>query len=794
MSKSKKSKKNPILDFVLSLLVSVAITYLLFSLIRSFFIDGSILDSILAFKDNSQWLFSADRSYQIVFAAVFLLLFSILFFSNGGKSSGYKDASSHGAYGNAKFSYVDDLREDDYIAPKKEGKWSEKDPYKALKSSNGIILGRSNDELVIVPPDSSLDNRNVLVVGSSGSSKGQAFVINNILNNVEETIICTDPKGELFELTSDIKRDQGYKVYQIDFFNFNRARYNPLDYVYSDMDASKIANIISMNSAKDVKQDFFFNTAKDLLTGLIIYAKEEYSNANISKTVKGLFNAIKSSEDFLPELCERIGETHPAYQFLQDASAQTGNTRASILSSFAQQTGAFSLSSVAKMTEKSDFNFYDLQEEKSIVYVKMPIKDNPVPALTATFFDQLIGTLYKIGDQHGGVLKTPTIFLLDEFANIGKINDYDNTLSTCRGYGISILTIVQDLAQLEEKYSKELARTIANNHDTNLFLRTKDIETAKYFEELAGNTTIEFDTRSKSGGSNLLYILGLEERTSSSRSVSQQYQKKPLVSQSELLNMNPSDKCYVFMTGHVIELQKAYQSKIYRGFVTGTEKVVVDGIKRFPYVYPEHREKYIQTFGFKPYIEELNESNIQEQEGQIPGESVDQGGAPEKEIAATNEDGSTTEEVSTNEVEKPLDNVLDDIVSDFFVQLNNKKSEKPEQESVDYSDEDSVLANQSDSEQTIDDDAMLSELEEMKLIEDDVIIASDQNALTELVSAAKITERKRKANDYLNELKDHQSLGDYLKLGEEDSEEVNVESDVNEDANNFEDDMDELPM
>ncbi|MDA6130991.1 type IV secretory system conjugative DNA transfer family protein, partial [Escherichia coli] len=106
------------------------------------------------------------------------------------------------------------LRAEGLIANKKLSKYSSKDALKTLEAPSGIILGRVDDELLIIPPESELDNRNVLVVGSSGSAKGQAFVIPNIINNKNETIIVTDPKGELFHLTADIKRDQGYKVYQ----------------------------------------------------------------------------------------------------------------------------------------------------------------------------------------------------------------------------------------------------------------------------------------------------------------------------------------------------------------------------------------------------------------------------------------------------------------------------------------------------------------------------------------------------------------------------------------------------
>jgi type IV secretion system protein VirD4 len=660
VAKKKREEQSRVVDGFIGLFATIFIGYLIMSGYQVFTNGSDFVKELLDYKTKYELLVALDSTRQMVFVAVVIGVTALFYTAMNKKPKGYKDASQHGAYGNSQFSKIEDLREDGFIAQKKQSKWSEKDPFIALGSGEGIVLGKTDKELIVIPPNSKLDNRNVLVVGSSGSSKGQAFVINNIINHRSQTIVVTDPKGELYGLTADIKRDQGFKVHQIDFLNLKGSRYNPLDYVTNDIEAIKIANAISINSAKDVKQDFFFNTAKDLLAGLIIYAINEYDKPNISKNIKGLFNKISSDEKFLPNLCEEIGDEHPAYQYLKDSSASTGNTRTSILSSFAQQTGVFSLSDVAKLTETSDFDFNELQEHKTILYVKIPVKDNPVPALTATFFDQIISTLYQIGDHNDSILPIPTIFLLDEFANLGKLNDYDNTLSTCRGYNMSMMTIVQDFAQLEGKYSKELARTIISNHDTTLFLRTKDTETAKYFERLAGETTIRYETNSTSNSGGLLYILGITKQSNASRSTNEQYIKKPLISESDLLSMK-GDKAYVFMTGHRMELQKAFQSMIYKGFITGVEKKVIKGVERFPYVYPDNREKYIGHFNLIPYVDKVATTTI-------------------KEVKNTNSielpvEINPIEETKLTIKEEPKKDNMESLINNFFVDVERKKKE-----------------------------------------------------------------------------------------------------------------------
>lgn len=776
--KKKRENQSRVVDTIIALVFSLLTGYAATTGFQMIDTKQNFIDLFKEYDTKFRWLMDQPLEYKMIIFVVSVGMFILIAALTMKKPSGYKDASEHGAYGNAQFSDPDDLRDMGYIAGKKESKWSEKDPLKTLGANEGIILGKVEDELLILHPDSSMSNRNVLVVGSSGSAKGQAFVINNILNNRSESIVVTDPKGELYELTSEIKRDQGYRVEQVDFLNLKGSRFNPLDYVTSDFEAVKLSTAISMNSAKDVKQDFFFNTARDLLTGLIIYAKEESSHPNISKTVKGIFNNITEDENYLPELCERIGIDHPAYQYLKDAAAQSGNTRASILSSFAQQTGVFSLGSVGKLTETSDFMFHDLQTEKTIIYVKIPVKDNPVPALTATFFDQLITTLYDIGDKHHGILPIPTILLLDEFANLGKLNDFDNMLSTCRGYGIGVMTIVQDFAQLEGKYSKEISRSIINNHDTTLFLRTKDTETARYFEELAGDTTINFKTKSQSGGGGFLYILGFGS-ANPSKSTSEQYIKKPLVSKSTLLSMQ-NETAYVFVPNHVLEIEKAYQSKLYKGFITGTKKELVNGVKRFPYTYPQWRDAYIKKFKLQPYKTASVEIPEEKPKTVIETPPVVSEAAPTQEPVK-----QEPIPVKTN----PKEDGINLIVSSFFADLEKKEANKKAKEAEQAKQAEAtqpIPPVLSSSKETIE----LAEIAVEDLKSTDVLV-SDPVALFDLKSISVLPQRFEEMNTIKEEIHEMTDLLSELNTDGLSTDETPSKKPATDDEVDL---MDEMPM
>ncbi len=605
--KKKKNKKRSFWSVSLvSFTVALLMVYCGFSLVISFKEDLEYFSVLLGVSDNflyfeNQVPYEQKIYFGIGFTLIFVLLLILLRTDN---AKGYTDEREHGVHGNSRFYEPDEMREKGFAASSKMSKYDSKNPFVALGAKEGIICGLDEDKekILVIPQDTKLDNRNVLLVGSAGSSKGQAFIIPNILNQKTSSIIVTDPKGELYHLTHEIKRDQGYKVLQIDFMNLVGNAFNPLDYVTDDLEAKRLAYTIARNAAKDDKEDHWFIKAADLLTGLIIYVKEKYPNPSIPIEIKKEFGLIISDENYLLNVVDEIGEHHPAYLYLKEAAVATGNERSGIFSTFTKQTGIFNSQKVKSMTSHSSFHFSELQEQPTILYVKVPIKDNPVAALTATFFDQLIGYLYKYGDANFSRLDIPTIIVFDEFANIGRLNGYDEILQTCRGYLLSLITVVQDFAQLEAKYGKELYRTIINGHATKVFLKTNDIETAKYFETLAGATTVKYNTKSSSSGGGLAYYLDLTQSTGGNVSKSEHYQKKNLLEHHDLMKMD-NEKMYAFIDGMPVSLNKAFQNKIFNGLLTSEEKMG-NGVSKFNYVYPKHREKYIKTYNLKPYIQE----------------------------------------------------------------------------------------------------------------------------------------------------------------------------------------------
>ena len=561
----RKFRKDAGIRIAVAFLLTLLIGYVLSGMFTFLKLKGSFNSRLLDVTGTFDYVLNdADNQTKILI----ILLMGVFFFWFLSKMNlmekSYEDAHDYGVHGSSKFTQPHEVMNGKQLS--KRNKYSKSNPTKTFETlENGLIVGKVPDkkQVLIIPRTTTIDNRNVYVVGSSGSGKGQSYVIPNLLNNREETIIVTDPKGELFNETAQIKREQGYQVYQVDFINFNQDRYNLLDYVLDDQDAQSVSVTIAKNSTKDSKEDFFMERAQKMLAGLIVYCKTEIPNACM-KDVIDTFNekVAPDEEEFREWVEEDLTRDHPAYQLLKGLTTLGGNTRASVTSSFASQVSIFTLNKISLMTRTSDFNFREFQEQKSILYVKLPMDDNPFMALTSVFFDQLISQFYKMADENHGKLKIPTIFLLDEFANIGKIEKYGRVLATCRGLGLSMNTIVQDNGQIEAMYGKELTRSILSNHDTLLYLRSKDMETIKYFSQLAGETTAKVQTgsTSQSGG----FMSG---KSSASSSQSEQYVKRPLITEGDLSNI-PKDTSYLFVSGMFpMKLEKAWQSEVFGSYV-----------------------------------------------------------------------------------------------------------------------------------------------------------------------------------------------------------------------------------
>lgn len=412
--------------------------------------------------------------------------------------------------------------------------------YKILSKNKGIILAEDN----YLPVDK-IGNVNVLVVGGSGSGKSASYSIPNAYQMLG-SYVFTDPKGELYDKTAGYLKANGYDIKVLNLVNpENSDGYNPLMHIQSEIDVDVIANTIIKGQDSDGKgsDPFWDNNAEMLLKSLIYYLlekrpKEEINLTSCAEMVRAA--ASSNGTNLLRELMSELPLSHPARTNFQSVEVVAGSekTYSSILSTLQSKLGKFDSQEIANVTSTNTINFEDIANHKTAVYVISSDTHTAYNFLLTIFFAQMIQQLYNYADMNGGRLKVPTYFILDEFANIGQIPDFDKKISTSRSRGISFSVILQNLDQLEAVYEKSY-ETIMGNCDTHVFLGSNSFKTVEYFSKQLGETTIVRDTKSTNRDKNF---------SKQGYSTSDQIMGRALMTPDELRRMDNA-LCIIFEKG-----------------------------------------------------------------------------------------------------------------------------------------------------------------------------------------------------------------------------------------------------
>lgn len=434
-------------------------------------------------------------------------------------------------------------------------------------SSNGIILGIKDNVALVQPTNSTLPNRNCFVVGGPGSFKTQSYVITNVLNERECSIVTTDPKGEVFEMTAKVKEAQGFEIHVINFMDMKISdHYNPFDYVRKDRDATTVANAMVAAKNDPKRKDMWYNSQLGLLKALILYSIYEMpvEKRNMPGILDFLqdFDPEQNGEEGVSSLDEqflKLGKKHPARRAYElGLKKSQKETRASILISLLTTIGDYIDEEVSEFTSSSDFFLSDVGKRKIALYVIIPVMDSTWEGLINLFFTQMFQELYILGNENNAKLPRSVIFKLDEFPNLGRFNDYEKFLATCRGYGIACCTILQNITQLQERYGREQAESILGNCGIKLCLGNVNNTTAKYFSELAGKTTVKVETSSKSTSKG-------NKSDSSSSSQNFSYTGRNLINADEIEHMDKDESILIITGKYPIRLKKAKQFEIFPG-------------------------------------------------------------------------------------------------------------------------------------------------------------------------------------------------------------------------------------
>ena len=417
--------------------------------------------------------------------------------------------------------------------------WSQGgEQYKILSRNKGIILAENN----YLPLDK-MGNVNVLVVGGSGSGKSACYSKPNAYQMLG-SYVFTDPKGELYDDTAGYLKEHGYDIKVLNLVNpANSDGYNPLMHITSEVDVDVIAHTIVKGQEAEGKSSdpFWDDNAEMLLKALIYYLiatrpEEERNLASCAELVRAANN--NNGTSLLSELMSELPFDHPARTNFKSIEIASEKTYSSILSTLQSKLGKFDSKEIAEVTSTNTINFEDIANHKTALYVISSDTHTAYNFLLTIFFAQMIQQLYNYADENGGKLKTRTYFILDEFANIGQIPDFDKKISTSRSRGISFSVILQNLDQLEAVYEKS-HETIMGNCDTHVFLGSNSFKTVEYFSKALGEKTITRDNISVNKD---------KQMARQGYSTSDQIMARALMTPDELRRMD-NDLCIIYEKG-----------------------------------------------------------------------------------------------------------------------------------------------------------------------------------------------------------------------------------------------------
>ena len=392
-------------------------------------------------------------------------------------------------------------------------------------------------------------NKNVLVIGGSGSGKTRFFVKPNLMQ-MTTSYCVTDPKGTILVECGKMLQKGGYKIRSLNTINFKKSmHYNPFAYIRSEKDILKLVNVIIANTKGDGEksgEDFWVKAERLLYCALIGYiyyeAPEEEKNFI---TLLDLINASEAREDDenykspVDMLFDRLAEREPEHfavkQYVKFKQA-AGKTLKSILISCGGRLAPFDIKELRDLMEYDELELDTLGDEKTALFVIISDTDDTFNFVVAIMYSQLFNLLCdKADNEYGGRLPVHVRCLLDEFSNIGQIPKFEKLIATIRSREISACIILQAQSQLKAIY-KDNADTIIGNCDTTLFLGGKEKSTLKELSETLGKDTIDMSNTS--------------ETRSNQNSSGTNYQKlgKELMSQDELSVMD-GGKCILQLRG-----------------------------------------------------------------------------------------------------------------------------------------------------------------------------------------------------------------------------------------------------
>lgn len=497
------------------------------------YVGGDIIDKIFQgiLELNTMSFLPSIHPTDILMGVVVAVLIKFIVYTKGKNAKKFRQGKE---YGSARWGTKKDI-----------------EPYMDEKFQNNILLTQTERLTMNGRPANPkyARNKNVLVIGGSGSGKTRFYVKPNLMQ-MHSSYCVTDPKGTIVIECGKMLEDNGYEIKILNTINFKKSmKYNPFAYIRSEKDILKLVQTIIANTkgeGEKAGEDFWVKAEKLYYTALIGYIF--YEAPREEKKFATLLDMIDASEvreddetymnpiDRLFEALEKREPTHFAVKQYKKYKLAAGKTAKSILISCGARLAPFDIQELRDLMSEDELELDTLGDRKTALFVIISDTDDTFNFVVSIMYSQLFNLLCdKADDEYGGRLPVHVRCLLDEFANIGLIPKFEKLIATIRSREISASIILQAQSQLKAIY-KDNADTIVGNCDSTLFLGGKEKTTLKELSETLGKETID--------------LYNTSETRSNQKSFGLNYQKtgKELMSQDEITVMDGS-KCIFQLRG-----------------------------------------------------------------------------------------------------------------------------------------------------------------------------------------------------------------------------------------------------
>lgn len=355
-----------------------------------------------------------------------------------------------------------------------------------------------------------------LVIGATGSGKTQTVIFPTvkILAKKRESMIITDPKGEIYEETANMLKDRGYNVILLNFRDpQNGNAWNPMDLPYklykegNKDKAIELLDDLALNILYDENNKggdpFWEKTSADYFSGVALGLFEDAKPNEIN--INSISLATSVGEDkfgastYIKEYFQSKDPTSASYIKATSTVMAANDTKQSILSVFRQKIQLFaSRENLSEMLSHSDIDLRSIGEKPTVVYVVIQDEKKTYHSLVTILLKQIYETLISVAQVHGGALPVRTNFLLDEFANMPPLKDVTTMITAARSRQIRFTMIIQNFAQLEQVYGKEQAETLRGNCGNLIYLVTTELKALEEISKMCGEVKSKKDAKTAS--------------------------------------------------------------------------------------------------------------------------------------------------------------------------------------------------------------------------------------------------------------------------------------------------------